>query len=130
MKPVDGTTVVTTPTASFWFDDDGIARHSLRSGVHLALDDAKVNFDALVSMTGGKRVPMIVDFSLGSATQAVRRYYASDEAAGAVSAVALIISSPVGRVIGNFFVGLNRPPYPVCMVASEREALAWLGKQA
>jgi hypothetical protein len=41
--------------------------------------------------------------------------------------VALLVGSPVTRVIGNFFIGLNKPRWPVRLFRSESDALAWLG---
>lgn len=39
---------------------------------------------------------------------------------------AMIASSPVARVVGSIFVGLNRPQVPTKLFAGEAEALAWL----
>ena len=41
-------------------------------------------------------------------------------------AVALLVGSPLTRVIGMFFMGLNRPATPTRLFTSEPEALAWL----
>ena len=57
-----------------------------------------------------------------------RAYYSSDEAARQTCGVALIVGSAVSRVIGNFFIGLNKPPYPTRLFTDEAEAIAWLQK--
>jgi hypothetical protein len=44
------------------------------------------------------------------------------------SATALIISSPLSRAIGNFFLGLNRTSMPTRLFTSEADALAWLSE--
>ena len=41
-------------------------------------------------------------------------------------AIALLVGSPLSRVIGNFFVGLNRSTFPLRLFTSEEEAIAWL----
>jgi hypothetical protein len=43
-----------------------------------------------------------------------------------VSAFAIIIQSPLSRVIGNFFMGLNKPRVPARLFKSEKEAVKWL----
>ena len=42
------------------------------------------------------------------------------------SETALVVGSPVSRVIGNFFVGLNRPKYPLRLFDDQEFATAWL----
>ena len=58
--------------------------------------------------------------------RAVREYYAGPELAAVVSAAALLVDSPVGRVIGTFFLRIARPAAPIRIFTDEREALAWL----
>lgn len=40
--------------------------------------------------------------------------------------MALLIGSPVSRMIGNFFLGINRLRVPVRLFSDEAEALEWL----
>jgi hypothetical protein len=55
-----------------------------------------------------------------------REYYSSEEAAQVVCACAGITNSLIGRVIGNFFIGFNRPPTPGRIFNSEEDAVKWL----
>jgi hypothetical protein len=41
------------------------------------------------------------------------------------AALALTVGSPVARVIGSFFMGLNKPRFPSRMFTSEAEASEW-----
>jgi hypothetical protein len=41
-------------------------------------------------------------------------------------AVALLMGSPVSRVLGNLYLGLNKPPIPTRLFTSEEEAKVWL----
>jgi hypothetical protein len=43
-----------------------------------------------------------------------------------VSAVALIVDTPLSRVLGNFFLAVNKPLYPTRLFDNEASALAWL----
>ena len=61
-----------------------------------------------------------------SLSREARHYYASDEAAKVARAVALIVGTPVSRVLGNFYLGLSNPHLPTRLFSSEGEALEWL----
>jgi hypothetical protein len=41
-------------------------------------------------------------------------------------AQAFLVESSVSRVVANFALGLNRPPFPVKMFNNEEQARAWL----
>jgi hypothetical protein len=43
-----------------------------------------------------------------------------------VSAFGIIVSSTVSRVIGNFFMGINKPPVPTRLFSDEAAATKWL----
>jgi hypothetical protein len=63
---------------------------------------------------------------VGRVDHEARSFFASEEYLQLTSQTALVVGSPVGRVIGNFFVGLNRLKYP-CKVFDDPDlALAWL----
>ena len=62
----------------------------------------------------------------GQLDRAAREYYAGPEYAAVVDATALLVGSPVGRMIGTFVLRLARPVAPIRVFTSEPEALAWL----
>jgi hypothetical protein len=69
----------------------------------------------------------VVDYrGIASQDRAARAWYASPNTGKHVCAVALLVGSPLSRIIGNFFMGLNKPPFPVRIFGDEAEALAWL----
>lgn len=62
-------------------------------------------------------------------TREARQYFASSEINGRLSSkVALIASSPTARVIGNFFLGLNRSQRPTRLFDDLDAAVAWLNQ--
>ena len=42
------------------------------------------------------------------------------------TAVALVVDTPVSRVLGNFYLGLSKPHIPSRLFNDEAEALDWL----
>ena len=70
---------------------------------------------------------MLIDMRLiKSISREARVYYANERTASIQRATALLINSPVSRVIANFFMGLNRPLSPTRMFTDEAEAIRWL----
>ncbi len=53
-------------------------------------------------------------------------YYANERTASIQRATALLIDSPVSRVIANFFMGLNRPLSPTRVFTEQTQAIRWL----
>ena len=49
------------------------------------------------------------------------------QAPPSVSALALLVGSPLSRAIGNFFIGFNKPAVPTRLFSSEVDAIPWLG---
>ncbi len=116
-----------TRTAWIWLGGDGIVRELDRPGSAQTLVDAQENVAANAQAALGRRRPLLVDMSaIESISREARVYYAGAEAATVLSAVALLVRSPLSRAIGNFFLGLNRPAVPTRLFSAEAEALAWL----
>ncbi|MCC6751370.1 MAG: STAS/SEC14 domain-containing protein [Deltaproteobacteria bacterium] len=94
---------------------------------HQTLEHARENIAVCAKFANGRRRPVLVDIrSLTAIDGDARRYYAGDEAAQVESAIALLVGSPVSRMVGNFFLSINRPQVPVRLFTIEGEALAWL----
>jgi hypothetical protein len=64
--------------------------------------------------------------NLKSFDRAARKYFAGEEAGQTVRALAIITGSPVSRILGNFYLGINRPQTPCRLFTAEDEALEWL----
>lgn len=114
-------------TQQIWIDDDGIGRVVYPPQAEVTLMDAQAIITTMQTLTGGAAVPLCVDMvKIKSMTGESRQYFASEASTRAVTAVALLIGSTVTRVMGNFFLGLNKPTFPVKMFTAEPEAIAWL----
>ena len=59
-------------------------------------------------------------------TKEARDYFANKRTASIQRATALLIGSPVSRLIGNFFMGLNRPISPTRLFTNPHKAIQWL----
>jgi hypothetical protein len=114
-----------TRTVVFTFADIIIAR--FRAGAEVTLDDARTNVALCLQRNAGRRRPLLVDLrGVKSQTAEARAYLAGREGSQVSQAVGLLIGSPVSRVLGNFYLGLNKPSVPTRLFTSEEEAQAWL----
>jgi hypothetical protein len=123
--------VIEHPMSTSWIGDDGILRVLLKPGAVMTLKDVKLSTEATEELAGGKKVLTLVNMvNVRSVTREARVYSGSEHAARNTLALALLVGSPVSRVIGNFMIGLNKTSYPTRLFTQEDEALAWLKKQA
>lgn len=119
--------VATTRTSEYFVDPNGIIVQKITSRDQQSLEDARANTRAFDSLTQGRKRLLLVDMQVAYSTgPGVREYYASAEAAEFVAALAMITPSATSRIIGNFFLSMNRPPYPCRMFKTSEEATRWL----
>jgi hypothetical protein len=118
---------ITTRTARLWVDDDRIVHCECLPGVETTRPDAEAILAAGGELTGYRPLPGLVDIrrSRGIDREA-RVHFSGPECARVNAAVALLIGSPLSRVMGNFFLGLHKPLVPFRLFTDEAEALVWL----
>ena len=88
---------------------------------------AKEEVAAYVVLCKNEARPILVDIrNIKSVTGEARSHLAGEESAKVTRAVALLISSPLSRIIGKFFLGLNKTSFPSKLFTSEEEAFLWL----
>ena len=92
--------------------------------------NAKENVDAQERIGDSlkkEKTRVLVDMTeLTETSKEVRNYFANERTAAVQRATALLISSPVSRVIGNFFMGLNKPISPTRLFTDPHQAIEWL----
>jgi hypothetical protein len=119
--------VATTRTSEYYIRPHGIIVQKITNRDQQSLEDARANTRAFNSLADGKKRLLLVDMQVAYSTgPGVREYYASAEASEYVAALAMITPSATSRIIGNFFLTINRPPYPCRMFKTTEEATRWL----
>ena len=117
---------VTLRCGRFW-KQDGVLYGLANEGVTASAEDAREQFDIQRPMLEGHPLPFLMDIRKARGISREARYmFASAEAAQIFARTALLIGSPLSRVLGNFFLGLNKPQMPTRLFTDEAEALAWL----
>ncbi len=115
-----------TRNATIWLGEDGIVRAVYVSGARETIDDAIEDSAMQDRAAQGEKKPILVDMSgLKNMDRGAREYFAK-ESAKITTAAALLVDTPVSKVLGNLLIGLNRLSHPVKLFTSEAEAIEWL----
>lgn len=117
--------VVTTRTSSNWIED-GILFSSNNGAFEIDLEEARKITQAFRQLSD-QPLPLVVD--LGSPkgqTKQARDYFATNpDHISTYSAVALLVSNPIARILANFYLGLNKPDRPTRLFTSVDAAKEW-----
>jgi hypothetical protein len=118
-----------TNFAKIWIDDHGICHNEYIPETTLSLEESKNELKVISEIADGNPIPILVYLiNVKSIPRECRELYASEGTAKIISGAALLIGSPVSRVIGSFFLGLNKPRVPVKLFTSKSDAIKWLLK--
>ena len=114
-----------------WFTaqlrDDGILAYRPIPGLVLTHDIALQVLRIGLQIVDHPPVPTLVLMqNIARVDREARAFFASEEYLILTSQTALVVGSPVSRVIGNFFVGLNRLKFPCELFNDPELAIAWL----
>ena len=110
-----------------WKDDEGIIHMVFLDNVNLNIDDLKSELQCYKSLSNDLTPPALIDISgVLSIDYNGRKFIADEIAKIGVPATALIVKSRMSRLIGSFFIGINKPDFPVKLFDDEQKALEWL----
>lgn len=121
----DKSTEISNPRFRMWLRPDGVVHLVWAPAIELHLEDAIASVKAMTTLTGGKRSPLLVDAStVGTQDRAARNEFVSR--GDLVSGVALIVTTPLSRLMGNFFIAVSKPVVATRLFEDEASAVAWL----
>jgi hypothetical protein len=112
-----------------WMGDDGIVRTKVKPMAEVTLKEALENSKAVNSFIEKtkKKYPLLIDSrNIKSITKEARDHFAVQNRKTSINCFAVLIDSPLSRIIGNFFMGLNKPGVPAKLFTNEKDALEWL----
>ena len=91
---------------------------------------AKENIDAqerLRDSLNRAKTRVLIDMTaVTEISKEARDYFANERTVSIQRATALLVNSPVSRLIGNFFLGLNKPISPTRLFTDPKAAIRWL----
>jgi hypothetical protein len=117
--------VITRPKFRIWLRPDGIVQLVWAPQTTVLLEDATAALEAMAQLTGGRRSPLLVDMhDTGPLDRPTRAELT--RRSDLQTAVALIVGTPLTRMMANFFLTVNKPLYPTRLFDDEASAVAWL----
>ena len=112
-----------------WMGEDGIARTQVKPNTEITLELAKENTAVIASLFIDRKFPILIDSrGIKSMSHEARAHFSANDRDSNTIAWAIIIESSLSRVIGNFFLGVNKPSVPTRLFDNEIDALKWLQK--
>lgn len=97
----------------------------------MTLEDGKESTRVGGELVNWQPMPMLCDLTnVIKMTHECRQHFAGEEHAKIFTMCALIITSPISRIIGNFFLGANKPLRPTRLFTKKEDGLRWLEKQS
>ncbi|WP_442542502.1 DUF7793 family protein [Arthrobacter sp. KN11-1C] len=114
--------------ASVVLRGDGLLHLRWAQGVDIQVDDARAAMAKVNELCQQEQYPMLVDMAkVASVSREARGVWSIPCGA---SRIALLGTSPVDRVLANFFLGVHVPPCPTRFFTSRSEAMDWLNAGA
>ena len=121
------TKVVTTSFSKVWLDEDGICRVVLMPGIVVGLVEMQENLAVQIKLQGAGKKPTLVDMrKIKNSTREARDFSAGKEYDQALSAVAILENTVIGKILRNLFINFSKPIYPTKLFTSEDAAIDWL----
>jgi hypothetical protein len=116
---------------SSWFTvsrrQDGIVVYEPNPGAVITHAGSIEVLELGLQIADGRTWPVLVLMQdVARVERGAREFFASEQYFQLASQTALVVGSPVSRVIGSFFLGLNRVRYPCKVFDDEARAVAWL----
>jgi len=118
---------IKTSAYTTWMGSDGIARTVVKASAEVNLKEAQENTQAINTLYKGKKFPLLIDSrNIKYITKEARDHFSIKNRETVITSFGILIYSPLSRIIGNFFMGLNKPSVPAKLFTDEQEAVKWL----
>lgn len=92
----------------------------------LELEVAKAIVEDRLAFINGITYPCLFDITQVKQSTKEARDYMANEGNELVAASAILVSSPMLKMMANFFIQVNKPKNPTRLFTSKESALEWL----
>jgi SpoIIAA-like len=105
---------VTETLSGFYWFEEGILYSSLKPDApKLTPEQEKAATEKFIAKYGKGKFCMLIDGKHIKPNTREERKKAAEILPEFVSAIAILVHNPLGRIVVNLFVGLQKPPYPI-----------------
>ena len=118
---------IETRATKIWLTNEGIHEAVVKPNIKMTLNDSKDINEARIKLSGQNKVPFLFDITnIISADRESRIFASSEETSRITKVLAIIVKSSVSKTVGNVFMGINKPVYPIKMFTDKDKALEWI----
>lgn len=112
---------------TFTIIQDYIVKIECEPGSIMNLEEGLLSTKIIAEMINNNPLPMLCDLTnVVKMSKECRDHFAGPNHAKVFTKCALIINSPISKIIGNFFLGANKPLRPTRLFTSKEDGLEWL----
>jgi len=110
-------------------DERGICWVIVKQNAIITLREAEENTAFVIELGNGEIMPMLVDTrGISTISKEARDHFSMRGRKGYVNSIAILTGNPLSKVVGNFFLGLNKPSVPTKLFTQEEKAVEWLNE--
>lgn len=117
--------VIKTQISHIWLESDQVCHVEFLPGAGLTLERIKEMYAVFIDLPGDRGAYFLGDIRKVKSSERESRVLVAKQERPTNLGTAIPVGSSVSRVMGNFFMGLNKPPFPVRLVTSEEKAFEW-----
>lgn len=110
-----------------WMSNDGIACTSVKPIIDIALTYTLGNTTGITALFKGQKFALLID------TQPIKlifceamQHFTLRNRKTKTNSFGALTGSSISRIIGNFYLGLNKPTVPAKLFENEANAIPWL----
>jgi hypothetical protein len=111
--------------ANFWIES-GILYFVYKKNAAIDLNAAKQIVDERIRFQQQKDYPIFCDIRGIKNIDKAARDFLAKEGSSYTKGVAVVVDTPMTKIISNFYLGLNKPIAPTKMFTDRQEALNYL----
>jgi len=112
--------------ARFWIKN-GIMYGEYKDNVTINLDAARKVAGIRVQLSNNKPfLNLAYITALNKVTKEARDFFSTGEGMHCIKKLALITTSPISKMVGNFFLQISKPTTPTRLFTREEDAVTWL----
>ena len=116
-----------TAAVNLHLRSDGIVHLIFKPIEELSIDNALETFEMAGILSKGKKIPtLITAHRFMNIENEVRKLWADGSVNRYSKAEALVLKNVAVKLIGNFYIQINKPSMPTQMFTAEEPAVEWL----
>lgn len=109
--------------------EDDIVRAKVKDHMIVTLEYAREMTETLLKISPDGSRPVLINLGrMKYITKEAREHFKGEKRKPSACAVALIAGTSLSVLIGNFYLGLNKPHVPTKLFTDEKSAVRWLKK--